>query len=345
MTTCPSTVSFISSTFSTISIVSWIFAQLPQIIKNYTNKSSEGISPGFLLLWFMGDFLSFTSCLVNIDTVLKFQLYISVFFLCNDIALCFQYYHYNYVHTRYTSVEMDETQNERRVDDNDGEELPKTPMDNEDVSLYQGQDIHRISHAQNIEHSTSEDYVTSSPSSYDSTNEEGGRNITTSGSGIIKKSIVGTMLQAGKAVAMPLSSTATTVITTSDSHDSLGLFLAWGGTVLYCLSRCPQLYKNYKRKSVEGISPLLFGAALLGNLTYTLSILSSCEFFEGGAVQHEFIIKELPYILGSSGTVVFDIAYFVQKYMYSNNSRTTRGTNTMVMESWDDIESRHSNRS
>ena len=52
------------------------------------------------------------------------------------------------------------------------------------------------------------------------------------------------MLQAGKAVAMPLSSTATTVITSSDSHDSLGLFLAWGGTVLYCLSRCPQLYKT-----------------------------------------------------------------------------------------------------
>ncbi|RCK64608.1 putative vacuolar amino acid transporter YPQ2 [Candida viswanathii] len=345
MSTCPSTVSSISSTFSTVSIISWIFAQLPQILKNYTNKSSEGISPVFLMLWFMGDFLSFTSCLINLDTVLKFQLYISVFFLCNDVTLCFQYYHYNYVSPRHTYVEI----SDREGGDRSGvdEELPKTPFDTDDVALHQGQDIHRVSHAQNMDQSVSEDYITSTPSSYDSINEEGGRGITaasSSGGGVIKKSIAGTMLQAGRAVALPISANA---ITASSSKDSLGLSLAWGGTIVYCLSRTPQLYKNYKRKSVDGISPLLFGAALLGNLAYTLSILLSCEFYQGGQERHDFMIKELPYILGSSGTIVFDVAYFVQMYMYRDNARptSTRNANVMVMESWNDIESRHSNRS
>ena len=84
-----------------------------------------------------------------------------------------------------------------------------------------------------------------------------------------------------------------------------------GCTLVYCLSRCPQLYKNYKRKSVDGISPLLFASALMGNLTYTLSILTSCEFAFGSNRQ-DFILKELPYILGSAGTIVLILAIFIR---------------------------------
>lgn len=302
------------------------------------------------MLWLMGDFLSFTSCIININTVLKFQLYISVFFLCNDIILCFQYYHYNYVHPRYTYVEMNQQQddNDNEIEnenEDEDEELPKSPIDSEDFSIYQDHDIHWINHAQNMDQTISEDYLTSDPSSYDSTNEDGGRNMVFNGSGIgiVKKSIVGTLIQAGRTVALPLSNTIT--ISNSDTNDSLGLYLAWGGAIVYCLSRCPQVYKNYRRKSVEGISPLLFGAALLGNLTYTLSILLSCEFYQGEEIRHNFIIKELPYILGSSGTIVFDMTYFIQKFMYNTNTRSERRANTMAMESWDDIETRHSNRS
>lgn len=332
----PCSISFISTTFSTTSCISWIFAQLPQILENYRNKSAEGISPSFLILWFMGDFLSFTSCLVNIDIVLDFQLYLSVFFLCNDVTLCFQYYYYNSVYPRLQQQQQQQQRQQLYVplstDTSDSSRLTMTNNEDRDISIYQAQDIQQIKHA-NSNQSTSEDFVNSTPSSYDSINDN-------DNGSIIKKSIVGAILNTGHAVALPISTETFCKRDTEDkSTSSVGLYLAWGCTLVYCLSRCPQLYKNYKRKSVDGISPLLFASALMGNLTYTLSILTSCEFAFGSNRQ-DFILKELPYILGSAGTILFDIGYFYQKYLYRNSGRNT---SAMTLESWSDIETRRTN--
>ena len=312
-----------------------MFAQLPQILENYRNKSAEGISPSFLILWFMGDFLSFTSCLINIDIVLDFQLYLSVFFLCNDVTLCFQYYYYNSVYPRLQQQQQQQLLllyvllNTER---SDYSKLTMTNNEDRDISIYQAQDIQQIKHA-NSNQSTSEDCINSTPSSYNSINDNGNGNI-------IKKSIVGAILNTSHAAALPITTeTFCKRDTDGNSTSSVGLYLAWGCTLVYCLSRCPQLYKNYKRKSVNGISPLLFASALMGNLTYTLSILTSCEFAFGSNRQG-FILKELPYILGSAGTIVFDIAYFYQKYLYRNNGGNTTA---MTLESWSDIETRRTN--
>ncbi|KAI5952769.1 hypothetical protein KGF54_003636 [Candida jiufengensis] len=307
MVTC-SDISFISSSFSIISCISWVFAQLPQIITNYTLKSAEGISPSFLLLWFLGDFLSFTSCLINKET-LKFQLYLSIFFLCNDITLCFQYYYYNSIYPKhlpqlYTPID--------RIDINN--------VTTNDIEIHQNDGIDIIKHSTPMQRLNSEDGTSSTPSSYNSTDE---------GKFPIIKSVAGAVLMnASKVNAL---STNTQTITLF-SNFPIGRILAWGCTIVYCSSRCPQLYKNYKRKSVEGISPLLFGSALLGNLTYTISILTSCSFVLGEN-RYSFIWEELPYILGSSGTIIFDAAYFYQKYLYRNSGINT---STMTLEPWND---------
>ncbi|KAK6459601.1 PQ loop repeat-domain-containing protein [Scheffersomyces xylosifermentans] len=319
MVTC-SDISFLSGFFSTLSCTSWIFAQLPQIVTNYQNKSAEGISPSFLLLWFLGDFLSFTSCLLN-DAVLQFQLYLSVFFLCNDVTLCFQYYYYNSVYPRKYGV------------------LKYAPVSGDEAVLVGGSEINTVSvhsnvnavhirHGKNQEDqdgkNSPESSISSTPSSYNSINDNGKPSVTRSAAFAV-------VLNAAGTAAMPImSSTDSTGDEPFSSKETLGLVLAWGCTVVYMASRCPQLYKNYMRKSVDGISPVLFGAALLGNLTYTLSILTSCEFVFGND-KSEFIMKELPYIIGSSGTIVFDIAYFYQKFLYKN---TGKNTLVMSMENW-----------
>ncbi|KAG5422190.1 hypothetical protein I9W82_001285 [Candida metapsilosis] len=308
MVSC-STFSFISSSFSVISCTSWIFAQLPQIITNYKLKSAEGISPSFLLLWFLGDFLSFTSCLMN-DAVLNFQLYLSIFFLCNDVTLCFQYYYYNSVYPRTVpSIYQPVVQ-----------VTSEEAADNKDVSIHNEGLV--IKHKHNREHQSLNDG--SASSSYDSTEESGS---------VLKNIAVAAVLNTGRASALSINSDSTNTAITS-----WGLVLAWGCTFVYCSSRCPQLYKNYKRKSVEGISPMLFGSALLGNLAYTLSILTSCAFVYGEN-RADFIYKELPYIIGSSGTIVFDAAYFYQKYLYRYSGRNT---SVMSLEPWEEIE--HSGR-
>lgn len=251
-----------SSFFSTVSVCSWMCAQLPQIYKNYTLKLALGISPFFLGLWFLGDFLSFTSCLLN-DVVLKFQVYISLFFLCNDVTLCYQYYAYYRVESPDDSGLADATE------------------------LHEARSI-RIRRSQS---SDSE----SQPSSYGSTDSK------------TLASAVVVLANAGVAAAADGS-----------APQSLGAFLAWACTVVYVSSRCPQLYKNYRRRSVEGISPVLFGAALVGNLTYTISILTSCAFIDAES-KSVYLWRQLPYILGSSGTILFDGAYFYQRFLYGRS--------------------------
>lgn len=347
MVTCEQ-LSTISNFFSTVSLGSWICAQLPQIYTNFKNKSAEGISPSFLLLWFMGDFLSFTSCLFN-DAVLNFQIWLSVFFLCNDITLCCQYYYYNSVYPRkygfvqYTSLE--------------GATNPRGSHDsNEDFAITNNSMIHSNStnsiHIRPNHVTPSEEPFTSSspltpPKGSPQANGYSSMNTFSDNKSqsAIKTFAVGSMFNSITTTAMPINEKITKVTETTQKSTSgseaFGLFLAWGCTFVYMSSRCPQLYKNYLRKSVEGISPLLFGAALLGNLAYTLSILSSCEFVLDES-RGEFFFKELPYILGSSGTIIFDAIYFYQRHIYRDSGKQT---SVMGLETWDELGNTHNNDS
>lgn len=54
--TClPSTLGLISTLLGVLSIVSWLFAQLPQIVKNFQLHSTSGLSILFLAEWLLGD--------------------------------------------------------------------------------------------------------------------------------------------------------------------------------------------------------------------------------------------------------------------------------------------------
>lgn len=117
------------------------------------------------------------------------------------------------------------------------------------------------------------------------------------------------------ASALPLTMGAQTPLFTIDA----GRLISWFGSGCYFFARIPQLIKNYQRKSTEDISPFLFGCTLVGNLTYTISILFSCQFIYGDE-RWTFFMNELPFIIGSGGTIFFDILYFYQLWLYSDKS-------------------------
>ncbi|KAF9355617.1 hypothetical protein BGX34_010342 [Mortierella sp. NVP85] len=96
----------------------------------------------------------------------------------------------------------------------------------------------------------------------------------------------------------------------------LGRIFAWICTLFYLSSRMPQLWKNFKRKSVKGLSILMFFWAVMGNLTYTLSILYSATVVNPDT-RHKALQEFLPYLLGSSGTLIFDISIFGQWLYYT----------------------------
>lgn len=122
------------------------------------------------------------------------------------------------------------------------------------------------------------------------------------------------LLSISPASALPLPNISTYSKANSINGETLGLIFAWSCTIMYCCSRVPQLYHNYVRKSVDGISPLLFTFALLANLTYAMSILVSDV--PNNMSYKEFIWNEFPYLLGSLGTVIFDGIYFGQREIY-----------------------------
>ena len=100
-----------------------------------------------------------------------------------------------------------------------------------------------------------------------------------------------------------------------DSY-TIGRIMAWICTALYLSSRWPQIYWNFRRKSCAGLSISMFAFAVLGNLTYSLSIAVKIAASEGAGDKMDEFMHSLPYLLGSAGTVFFDMVIFTQFIVY-----------------------------
>lgn len=123
--------------------------------------------------------------------------------------------------------------------------------------------------------------------------------------------------------------------------DTLGQVFGYLCAVLYLGSRLPQLLLNYRRKSTEGVSLLFFLFACIGNLTYVLSIMAyspvcggsaptadelssiyshrhreHCQPGEAGALYGRYVLVNLSWLIGSFGTLLLDMAIFVQFFLY-----------------------------
>ncbi|KAG7447911.1 uncharacterized protein BT62DRAFT_890148 [Guyanagaster necrorhizus] len=101
----------------------------------------------------------------------------------------------------------------------------------------------------------------------------------------------------------------------------LGRIFAWLCTTLYLTSRLPQIWKNYVRKSVQGLSMYLFVFAFLGNCFYVASIATSPNARLPPPASTDFIKESIPYLLGSGGTLLFDITIVMQSFVYAPKSR------------------------
>ncbi|WAR13847.1 LAAT1-like protein [Mya arenaria] len=66
---------------------------------------------------------------------------------------------------------------------------------------------------------------------------------------------------------------------------------------------------NYKRQSTDGLSIMMFILAVLGNLTYGLSILVR-------QLDVNYILKHLPWLIGSLGVIFLDLSLLVQFKYY-----------------------------
>eukprot|EP01100_Stratorugosa_tubuloviscum_P001777 TRINITY_DN13_c0_g1_i2.p1 TRINITY_DN13_c0_g1~~TRINITY_DN13_c0_g1_i2.p1 ORF type:complete len:176 (+),score=54.40 TRINITY_DN13_c0_g1_i2:48-575(+) len=90
----------------------------------------------------------------------------------------------------------------------------------------------------------------------------------------------------------------------NSTEEIIGAVFSWISATLYVISRTPQIYKNFKRKSTEGLSRIMIIFAIMGNLTYATSVLLN--------PQGDYI----PFLVGSLGTLCFDFTLFSQTIIF-----------------------------
>ncbi|CAO3659052.1 unnamed protein product [Umbelopsis ramanniana] len=302
----------LSLLFGYASILSWLNAQLPQVIENYRRSSAESLSLTFLMIWLAGDISNLVGCLLTDQ--LAFQKYLGVYFVWIDCTLLSQWIYYNYISPPPTIVHLPES--------------AILAFDYPDLKVQNlHNDIRPMSIPRNYNHSSSSSRAEQSPLL--TISDEALSPPYSASASPSKWYTLGDMAPQRtpspriilSAIFMfSLKTQASSTLTTTQSihstmlqidHLLVGRIFAWLCAALYLASRVPQILKNQQRKSVDGLSSALFIFAALGNLTYTTSILLS------SAVQSRAKFMEaLPYLLGSIGTLVFDTIIFSQFIWY-----------------------------
>lgn len=263
----------LSGPLGVCSVAIWIYGQLPQVYKNHRKKSVDGISPGFLLAWVLGDVASLLGCIIT--NQLLFQTLLSAYHCFIDVILVTQYMMY------------------------------RTPTT---IEFIDGCEVDNTNHIRR----GSKDSVKSG--------------IMTA----LRVSRIGNAIPGVMAAAVPFTNAAGDVSTESGPSKMMifGQGLGYLSTLLFLVSRIPQIYHNYQRKSTTGISVILFLSAFLGNLTYSGSIFLSPECIGEGAHTREFLTNELSYLLGSMGTMLFDLVILGQRVYYKSDLHLRRRRST-----------------
>lgn len=84
-----------------------------------------------------------------------------------------------------------------------------------------------------------------------------------------------------------------------------GNFLGWVSSLFYLMSRISQIYKNWQRSAIEGLSLSMFACTMAANLLYGAGIVVRAESWDDLTVAG-------PWLLGSLGTVGLDLTIFAQ---------------------------------
>lgn len=237
----------LSVIFGYVAMTFWLFAQIPQLVKNAYHSSSEAISMLFLFNWLFGDVCNLIGCLLTKQ--LPFQTNLAIYFVFIDFSLLLQ--------TSYFRL--------KRKIAKDEEEIVN-------LSIEDPEEVDPLLPSASSSAMPSSSYFA-----------------------------VGLISSVSASEFIP--------VVIVDEYYKIGRFFAWTCCALYLTSRIPQIVLNMKRKSCHGLAINMILLALLGNLFTTAAILSK-------SLRREHILNSLPYLLGSGGTVLFDVIIFAQYNLY-----------------------------
>ncbi|RDL40861.1 Uncharacterized protein BP5553_00840 [Venustampulla echinocandica] len=291
----------LSGIFGSVSLATWIFLLVPQLILNYKTGSAEGISLAFLCVWLVGDITNLSGAIWAdlVPTVIA----LAIYFCIADFVLISQVLYYRSVvaRARSSSIASVATEHEplltrRRSSDSVG--LPGSHR--RSSSPHSAIRHRRDSLTKILEEDAGDGSVWL-------------RN-TISILAVVAAGVAGWAIAWQSGVWKPSPDEGENP---AAGKEALGAtILGYTSAVCYLGARIPQIIKNYRDKSCEGLALLFFILSLVGNATYGASILFH-------SLDEDYILTNLPWLIGSLGTMVEDAVIFVQFRMYALNIGTS----------------------
>lgn len=322
--------SLVSQIAGILSLAVWLFAQLPQILENYLNESVSGVSLAFLACWIGGDVTNFLGCILT--GALPFQICLASYYCFIDLILSLQFWYYTRVYPRQkVHHNMLKSPNMMRpvTSAESVRSRSVSRLNRFDTPLGAGRSSLRSRSARSAMNVPDGLFLRILAGSVLSSSFKGADAMPIIGSETASASKNSFSMQelsrSAQVIALPLQFLVK-VFSPSSDKALVGTICGWCSTCLYITSRSPQIWKNYRSKSTQGVSPYLFFFAMLGNSLYTISILSDLyllsryEQYLGDADFHTVFEAQLPFLVGSSGTVFFDCILLIQFYVYGSHS-------------------------
>lgn len=356
----PTNQALLSSLLGTCSIVAWLFAQLPQIYKNHRLKSTSGLSIFFLAEWLLGDLGNLFGSLFTHQAL--WQVIIASYYVTVDCALVAQWVWYEKLkHGRplrsiwsldgpsdergaggmeevWAAVSAAPTGDSKHTQSN----AHYTPRRTNTMDAFRIPNFGRIqnspdSSSSNTPPSRTVHRISNSPMPSPKTMLYISMVLA-----VLSNSVSATPVSPFAPSPYHLASRtlahATSTSSAPSAFETAGKIFSWMSTLLYLVSRLPQLYKNHVRRSTAGLSPTLFAAAFFGNLFYSTSLLTNpCAWNtfapgEGrgwvgpdGSHRSDWVLRALPFFLGAAGVLVMDAAVGLQ-FVYFGDGLSRNAT-------------------
>ncbi|KAI9801348.1 MAG: hypothetical protein M1825_003327 [Sarcosagium campestre] len=279
----------LSGIFGSMSLAAWIFLLIPQLLENYKQGSAQGISLTFLAVWFIGDVTNFLGAAWAglVPTVIA----LAVYFCFADLVLILQCLYYNFRNAREARPRM--SRGSTQTDSEEDDEQPLLGRRESNIGLpgsrrrSSGSHAHRNRRGSDVRRS-----ALSIVKEEESSTKVWIRNL-------VSVLLVCAVGAAGWTIAWRSGVWTPTPVEDGDESATIqtavgAQILGYASAVCYLGARIPQIVKNYKDQSCEGLSLLFFILSLLGNATYGAGIL-----------------------FHSTGTMAEDVVIFIQFRLYS----------------------------
>ncbi|EME85502.1 uncharacterized protein MYCFIDRAFT_109882, partial [Pseudocercospora fijiensis CIRAD86] len=321
--TCvPTKLAFASNLLGALSIVAWLFAQLPQIYKNWSLQSTSGLSIFFLVEWCLGDLGNLLGALFTHQA--SWQVAIGCYYVFVDLCLVGQWIWFEKLRHGHPVFRAWRRGNGNGYDSSDSgsmEQVTSKPPTRPKI-------IFRTPAFEKPPEEKEKGSLSSTPRS-NTIHRVGPSSPMPSPSPRTILFIACLIAMAHASPIKPTSAEGHPLDSGPTSLERAGTVLSWMSTVLYLGSRLPQLFKNWRRKSTSGLSPHLFIAAFCGNMFYSSALLTNPCAWEDfgpyggggwvgkdGSERAEWVMAALPFFLGAAGVLGLDASVGVQFLIY-----------------------------